>query len=121
MIGLDGMPAGVVAALVDRVRAAGAELRVHTDFDYGGIAIAAHVQSRFDARPWRMSEADYLAALDGPTLALDRTIPPTPWSPGLADAMNTHRRAVHEEAIFLTLLADLDAPPTSSVARPKHA
>jgi hypothetical protein len=54
-----------------------------------------------------MDAEDYLAAIDGPTLALDRTIPPTPWSPGLADAMNRHRRAVHEEANFPTLLADL--------------
>ncbi len=107
LIGLDGMPAGIVAALVDQVRSAGATVHVHTDLDYGGIAIATHVQARFDARPWRMDAEDYLAAIDGPTLALDRTIPPTPWSPGLADAMNRHRRAVHEEANFPTLLADL--------------
>jgi hypothetical protein len=54
-----------------------------------------------------MDEADYLAALSGPTLPLERAIAATPWSPGLAGAMSLHSRAIHEEALHEVLLSDL--------------
>lgn len=109
---LDGMPSSVVSALLRLIRSAGATLSVHTDFDYGGIAICSHVLVRHEAEPWRMGAEDYLAALDGPTTPLTQTIAATPWSPSLADAMNLHHRSIHEEALHPTLLADLAAAPS---------
>lgn len=107
LVCLEGMPAAVTRLLLAELRMHGAQLRVHADFDYGGIAITTHVTSRLGARPWRMGHADYLAALDAPTTTLRQTISTTPWDPELAHAMNVHRRASHEEAIYASLLADL--------------
>jgi uncharacterized protein (TIGR02679 family) len=107
LVCLDGMPAAVTRRLLARLRTDGAELRVHTDFDYGGIAITTHVTAGLNALPWRMAEADYLAGLDAPSTTLAQAISTTPWDPALARAMNRHRRAIHEEAIYESLLADL--------------
>ena len=82
-------------------------MRVHADFDLGGIAIVSHIIQRFEGVPWRMTRDDYLMALDGPTTKLAQQIGPIGWDPALADAMNAHRRAAHEESIAATLLADL--------------
>jgi len=103
----EGMPSGVTAALIGALADAGADLRVHADFDLGGVAIVHHIIGRFDAVPWRMSAANYLGALDGPTTALDRRIGTIEWDPELADAMNAHRRSIHEEALVADLLGDL--------------
>lgn len=107
LICTEGMPASVTAALLRDLTDAGVRLRVHTDFDLGGVAIMRHVVDRFDAAPWAMSAIDYRAALDGPTVALAHEIGSTPWDPALSAAMNEHRRAIHEETIAWALVADL--------------
>lgn len=107
LVCLDGMPAAVTRLLLANLRTHGAELRVHADFDYGGIAITTHVTSRLGSHPWRMGREDYLAVLDAPSTELRQTISATPWDADLAHAMNVHRRAIHEEAIYESLLADL--------------
>lgn len=107
MVCLDGMPVTVTGSLLAQMRSADAALAVHCDFDFGGIAICAHILDRHAAQPWRMDEADYLAALSGPTLPLERAIAATPWSPGLAGAMSLYSRAIHEEALHEVLLSDL--------------
>lgn len=103
-----GMPGQTTQLLLERMVATGAEVAVHTDFDAGGMAIAAFVLGRTAAFPWRLSADDYLAALDHPSTELTGTVGPTPWDPELSSVMNRHRRAVHEEAIVDALLADLD-------------
>jgi uncharacterized protein (TIGR02679 family) len=107
LVCLEGMPSSVTGLLLSELRQLGATLRVHTDFDFGGVAIMGHLTTRHRAEPWRMSRADYLAALDRPTTELEQRIGATAWDPELAEAMNHHQRAVHEEAIFDLLLADL--------------
>lgn len=107
IICLEGMPSGATSQLLAAVLKCGATLQVHTDFDFGGIAIASHVIQRFGAQPWRMERSDYLKALDGPNTALAQQIGSTDWDPTLANAMNAHQRAVHEESVGTTLLADL--------------
>lgn len=107
LICLEGQPSGATSRLLASVRQAGATLRVHTDFDLGGIAIASHIIQRFEASPWQMGRDDYLLALEGPTTDLAQQIGGISWDPTLADAMNAHRRAVHEESLASTLLAEL--------------
>ena len=103
----DGMPAGVVWRLLDRVRGAGIEMRIHADFDIGGLRIAGAVIGRTGALPWRYDAVGYLAALDRPSTPLVGTPPPTRWDPALQQALDVHRRAIHEEALLDVLLADL--------------
>ena len=107
LICTEGMPGTATAAVLRMLAEAGADLRVHADFDFGGVAIVRHLIDRFGAAPWRMSEANYLAALAEPTTDLVREIGATDWSPRLADAMNTHHRAIHEEVLVSDLVDDL--------------
>ena len=107
LVCLEGMPSMVTSRLLVELRRLGATLRVHADFDFGGIAIMNHVAARHCAEPWLMGTTDYLAALERPSTGLDRTIGVTAWCPELSRAMNAHRRAVHEEAIVEVLLATL--------------
>ncbi len=107
LICTDGMPGGVAWTLLDLLRSNGVELRVHADFDIGGIRIAGAVMQRSGAVPWRFDAAAYEAARSGPSSDLVGSIPTTPWDPALRAAMDMHRRAVHEEAIIDVLLADL--------------
>lgn len=107
LICTDGMPGGIAWTLLDRLGASGVELRVHADFDVGGIRIAAAVMQRSGALPWRFDAAAYEAARLGPSSDLIGSVAATPWDPALREAMVTSRRAVHEEAIIDVLLADL--------------
>lgn len=107
LICTEGMPASVTSDLLAGAAAAGADLTVHADFDFGGVAIMHHVINRFGATPWRMGAASYLRAMEGPTTALAHTIGPTDWDDALSGAMNEQRRAVHEEALVFDLLDDL--------------
>lgn len=108
LVCVNGQPATPQQVLLRQLAAAGARLRYHGDFDCGGLRIARHVIERFGARPWRMGEADYLAAAaSGRPLERDPTA--SPWDPRLAAAMARERRAVHEELVAETLLADLEA------------
>jgi uncharacterized protein (TIGR02679 family) len=107
MVCTDGMPAWVTSRLLVHLRSQGCELLVHADLDAGGIAIVNHLVNRFDASPWRMTTLDYTEALTGSTTDLVGAAGSTPWDPDLAVAMQRQGRAVHEEAIASTLLADL--------------
>ncbi len=107
LVCLEGMPSAVTSQLLTQLVKLGAVLRVHTDFDLGGVAIMNHVTIRHGAEAWRMGCADYLAARRGPSTELEQTIGATPWDPDLSPTMNHERRAVHEEAIADQLLADI--------------
>jgi len=108
MVCTDGMPKTVTSTLLGRLASVGCDIRVHADFDVGGVAIARFVIARWNASPWRFGRAAYLAALaDRRTLPLSGLVAATPWDDRLADAMNEHRLAVHEEAVAATLLTDL--------------
>jgi uncharacterized protein (TIGR02679 family) len=108
-----GQPAVVVTALLERLAAAGAQLRYHGDFDWPGIAIANAVIGTHDCRPWRFEAGDYLAALARFAPAVAELPPlgsvPTParWDPALTDEMHRAGRAIHEELVLDDLLADL--------------
>ncbi|MEU6128183.1 DUF2399 domain-containing protein [Saccharopolyspora sp. NPDC047091] len=113
LVCLAGTPSTVGLALLDRLRADGALLHLHGDFDWPGIAVARSLWAERDIGLWRMSAADYRDAVD--RAARERLDLPnlvgspvdTPWDPQLAELMSTASRAVEEEAVLPQLLDDL--------------
>jgi hypothetical protein len=88
---------------------AGAALRYHGDFDTAGFAICERMM-RLGLAPWRMSTADYraaLAAADVECAVLPReTQAPwaTPWDPALQEDFGRERRIVHQERLLPGLI-----------------
>ncbi len=107
----EGRPSTAFHRLAAAVRRGGGELRYHGDFDWPGIAIATSVLTRHDARPWRMTAADYRAGVraDADYVPLTGPPQPTPWDPSLSKAMAASGRAVYEESVADALIADLSA------------
>lgn len=105
----DGQLKTAARLLLARLRDVGADLLYHGDFDWGGLHIANTVFSRFAARPWRFSTADYLATPGGRELDGDPV--DACWDTALRGAMVEHGRAIHEEQILDVLLADLARSP----------
>lgn len=105
---VEGIPSTATAVLLDALDPT-TTIRVHADFDGGGIRIAKLLLARPSARPWRFDSVDYDAALDAAlaTVSLVGGVDDTPWDPALARSMCAHGRAVHEEQVLDTLLADL--------------
>jgi uncharacterized protein (TIGR02679 family) len=105
-----GQPSAAVAAALDRLAEAGANLRYHGDFDWGGLRIAARVLSEWPVTPWRFGTTDYLdavhAGLGGRDLRA-HSPSPSPWDPALSETMSLVGRAVEEEAVVDQLVADL--------------
>jgi len=105
----EGRPSTAFHQVADAVVGGGGELRYHGDFDWPGLAIAGSVMRRHGARPWRMGAADYSAGLRADTdhVRLTGTPQPTPWDPELGQVMAAAGRALYEESIADTLIADL--------------
>jgi len=108
LICLDGEPKTAGWLLLQHLRNAGAELWYHGDFDWKGIAIAGRIINRVNARPWRYTADDYLAASG--TEPLEGSPVPTPWCPNLAAALSERQIVIHEEAVAEVLLKDLQTP-----------
>ena len=108
---LQGNPSAAGALLVDRLVDDGALVGYHGDFDWPGLAIAGRLLTR-GVTPWRLTADEYLAALPaGVGIPLTGVEVATLWDPGLQEALREHGRAVHEEAVLHTLLADLTSGP----------
>ncbi|MFJ2609172.1 MULTISPECIES: TIGR02679 family protein [unclassified Streptomyces] len=105
-----GWPNSAAVQLLRLLADRGAALRHHGDFDGEGIRIAAYVQDKTRASPWRMTAADYRAALArtarGPHPG---RITDAPWDAELAASMTEHGIAVVEELVADVLLDDLAA------------
>lgn len=103
-----GWPNTPALLLLQLLRADGAELRYHGDFDGEGLRIAGHVQVATGAIPWRMTTADYLGAPAGGT---DRPrvgrVTPALWDPDLAPALEQRGAVVLEEHIAHLLLDEI--------------
>ncbi|MDX2932780.1 TIGR02679 family protein [Streptomyces ipomoeae] len=103
-----GWPNSAAIHLLRLLADQGAVLRYHGDFDGEGIRIAAYLLDKTPARPWRMTAADYRAAVartpHGPRPG---RLTEAPWDPELTRAMTEHGIAVVEELVADVLLADL--------------
>lgn len=105
LVCVNGQFATPALVLLRQLRAAGARLRYHGDFDPAGLAIARRVMAESGALPWRLGRADYAAAPKG--VKFVGCLGPTPWDPALREAMHDSRETVHEEAVFESLAEDL--------------
>ncbi|MFF7838354.1 TIGR02679 family protein [Streptomyces ossamyceticus] len=103
-----GWPNSAAIQLLRMLADQGAALRYHGDLDGEGIRIAAYVLDKTSARPWRMTAADYRAAVArNPRGPQPGRITEAPWDFELAEVMAEHGVAVVEELVAEALLADL--------------
>jgi uncharacterized protein (TIGR02679 family) len=109
MVCIEGQVRTAARLLLDRLAVAGTRLVYHGDFDWAGLRIANGVIARWGSAPWRMSASDYQAAVVAhPTgAALTGSPVAASWDAELAAQMRHRNRAIHEEAVLATLLADL--------------
>ncbi|MFI1361072.1 TIGR02679 family protein [Streptomyces sp. NPDC020898] len=104
-----GWPNSAAIHLLRLLADHGATLRYHGDFDGEGIRIAAYLLDKTPARPWRMTAADYRAAVSRtPNGPHPGRLTEAPWDPELTRAMTEQGTAVVEELVADVLLADLD-------------
>jgi len=104
----DGMPSAAQQTLLEQLAAAGARLRYHGDFDWGGLTIGNFVMREFGAEPWRFGKTDYLAAAAKHGIALRGARPVVAqWDDGLAGTMADRGVVVHEEGVAEMLMMDL--------------
>ncbi|MGW9410201.1 TIGR02679 family protein [Streptomyces diastaticus] len=108
LICTEGRPSTAFHRLARLVVEAGGTLLYHGDFDWPGIDMTNQLRIRYHAKPWRMSAADYLSGVraDSDQVRLSGRRQDTCWEPELAEVMERENRAVYEEAVADTLLAD---------------
>jgi uncharacterized protein (TIGR02679 family) len=109
LVCISGQPGAAAMTLLRALAAAGARLRYHGDFDWGGVSIANALHARLPIEPWRHDAASLRAAIaagaSGPPL---RGSPVNAsWDPDLASTLHSAGHAVEEEAVVDQLLADL--------------
>lgn len=105
MICTSGWPSSAGILLLTRLSESGVRLYYHGDFDGEGLRIAANVMARTGAKPWRMTSADYLAAVsDGPPVGRVTSVP---WDADLSAHLLRVGRTVSEERVAPILLDDL--------------
>ena len=110
LVCVEGVPSTAAVVLLRHLAAAGAQVRVHADFDWAGLRIAEQVIVETRGEPWRFTAADYAAGIAagrvGPGLI--GTPAASRWDETLARAMGSTGIAVPEEQVLGDLLADLD-------------
>jgi uncharacterized protein (TIGR02679 family) len=103
-----GHPGAAVMALLRAAVPAGATLRYHGDFDWGGLRVANVVFGRVPCAPWRFDAAAYRSAVAaGSGRALTGAPAEAAWDADLGAAMRAAGRAVEEERVVDDLLGDL--------------
>lgn len=113
LICTEGQPSVAAGLLLRELRAAGAALCYHGDFDWPGLNIARWVMAESGAVPWRFGARDYREGLGlnqrPKRLSSSTGQARTPWDPDLMHAMLNHLVSVEEEIVVDLLLADLAA------------
>ena len=107
LVCLQGQPSAAALTLLRQAVGGGAHVRLHADFDWGGVRIASAVAAHLAWRPWRFDATHYRAAVHEASPALTGGPAPTAWDPALAEAMVEHARRVEEETVLEELLTDL--------------
>jgi uncharacterized protein (TIGR02679 family) len=104
-----GWPTDAARLLLEDLRAAGATLLYHGDFDVPGVAIFRFLERELDVRAWRYDAVAYAAALDA---CSHRDLPHDSVTEAasardLEAALARHGREISEELLVDALLADL--------------
>lgn len=107
LVCLQGQPSAAALTLLRQAVGGGAHVRLHADFDWGGVRIASAVAAHLAWRSWRFDATHYRAAVHEASPALTGGPAPTAWDPALAEAMVEHARRVEEETVLEELLTDL--------------
>lgn len=112
LVCVQGQPGRAATDLLCQLAAAGASVRYHSDFDWGGVTIANTLSSHIAWTPWRFTAADYLNALDARESAqglppLTGTPAETAWDPQLRKVMTEQGVRIEEELVLDVLLSDL--------------
>ena len=103
-----GWPSAAVTAVLGQLRAGGAVLRHHGDFDWDGLAIHQALVRDVGVVPWRYDAAAYERALHESHAPLRTLMPRRRTVTGaLADALARAGRLVAEELVLTGLLEDL--------------
>jgi uncharacterized protein (TIGR02679 family) len=114
LVCVEGVPSTAAMVLLRRIAAAGADVRVHADFDWAGLRIAGQVIAETGGEPWRFAAADYAAAIAGRGggARLSGARAASPWDDALAREMERAGIAVPEEQVLSGLLGDLEVAGT---------
>jgi uncharacterized protein (TIGR02679 family) len=110
LVCVSGQPSAAVMHLLRLLTAAGARLRYHGDFDWGGLRIATVLYDRLPFTAWRYDSHAYLAAAE---VVVTRPLVGDPvdvcWDPELAATLRATGRGIDEELVLDDLLSDLAA------------
>lgn len=118
LVCVGGQPGAAAVRLLRDLAAAGARLRYHGDFDWGGLRIGNFLFGRLPLTPWRFDADAYRAEIGQSGRGLAGTPVDAAWDPALRDAMRAHGRVVEEERVADALVDDLDSRRSSP--RPPH-
>lgn len=104
----NGQPGAAVLRLLRLLAAAGARLRFHGDFDWGGLRIGNVLHRGLPVTAWRYDARAYQDLLAA-GLGRELTGPPIDahWDSELGPAMRTAGRRIDEELVLDDLLVDL--------------
>lgn len=108
LVCIAGQPGAAAMHLLRSLAAAGAgaDLRYHGDFDWGGLRIGNVMFERLAVRPWRFDTAAYLqVAHHGRALTGSSVL--ARWDSELSVAMTQAGAAVEEELVLEELITDL--------------
>ena len=114
VVATNGNPTTAVWTVLDQLRASGARLLYHGDFDAAGLAICRRMHDG-GCRPWMMNASDYEAAVEMAAQSdvqlerESRDCGATPWDPALQEAFTRHRLIVHEESVLDRVLDQFGA------------
>jgi uncharacterized protein (TIGR02679 family) len=106
----EGQPSVACRNLLRRLEEAGASLRYHGDFDWGGLRIANGLFREFSAlAPWRYDSSEYMRITTGYRGGFTLSGHPVEaaWDPLLRSRMEQEGRGHHEESVLDDLLNDL--------------
>ena len=99
---VDGHLGAAQRTILKQLKASGADLRYHGDYDWPGISIANNVIAKYGAAPWHFSAEDYVAATAcAPNLSAPLSGRPVvaSWDADLTTAMKKSGIKIEEEAI----------------------
>lgn len=107
---VEGVPSTAAVQLLRALSSAGAELRFHVDFDWGGLRIGNVLLEHLPAaRPWRMGVDDYERSVSHRRGVLELVGNPVQacWDAELEPALSRCGVALLEEQVLAELLSDL--------------